>query len=103
MPLLLGFLLRHALVGFAIAAAAVGLLLWLDVAGLGTLVATSESGVLAVALLTFFGGLTLGSVQMGVAVMTLSEADASGGGGRRAGALLRWLAPPARAAARPRR
>jgi hypothetical protein len=70
-PLLLKFMFRHALAGFAMAIVFVALILVLDLGGLATLVSTSEIGVLAVALLTFFTGLTFASLQMGIAVMSM--------------------------------
>ncbi len=97
MPILVRFLLRHALIGFALAMVFVGALLAFDVARLGSLVWASPSGGLAVAALTFALGLTFGSVQMGVAVMLLGEDDdrPTRGGGRRAtlGPAARRLAP----------
>lgn len=97
MPILVRFLLRHALIGFALAMVFVGALLAFDVARLGSLVWASPSGGLAVAALTFALGLTFGSVQMGVAVMLLGEDDdrPARGGGRRAtlGSAARRLAP----------
>ncbi len=69
MPPLILMLMRHAAVGFGIAALFVALLLAFDVGRLRLLITTSETGALALALLTFFLGLTFGSVQMGFAVM----------------------------------
>jgi len=69
LPHLVMFLIRHALIGFGLAIAFVAALLFYDVGGLASLAKTSASGKLAVALLTFFTGLTFGSVQMGFAVM----------------------------------
>lgn len=77
MPELARFLLRHALIGFGIAIPFVGMLLWLDVAGLWTLLRGSEHGLAVAALLTFFVGLTFGSLQMGIAVWQAGE-DGSG-------------------------
>lgn len=62
------FLLRHALIGFATAIPFVGLLLWFDVSGLRGLAGHSDLGRAAIALLTFFVGLTFGSLQMAYAV-----------------------------------
>lgn len=70
MPPLIQFLLRHALIGFGIAAIFVGGLMWSDMGGIGTLIANSEAGWLALFMLTFFLGLTFGSAQMGFAVMS---------------------------------
>ena len=49
----------------------------LDVAGLRTLMFNSDTPFLALFILTFFMGLTFGSVQMGIAIM--SEAEPTGG------------------------
>lgn len=72
MPGLVKFLLRHAAFGFAMGAVFSAAVLYFDIAGIGTLIITAEPGiaVLAAALQTFFLGLTFGSVQMGIALMT---------------------------------
>lgn len=77
------FLARHALIGFAIAALFVGAMVGFDVGGFATLAGKSGAGPLAVAVLTFFLGLTFASVQMGAAIMLLpkDDGDASRGGG----------------------
>ena len=67
------FLARHAAIGFAIATFFVAALIVADVGRLGTLVVGSDVGALALALLTFFTGLTFGSVQMGIAIMLLGQ------------------------------
>lgn len=67
------FLLKHLASGAAGAVVlGVGLLV-LDVANLGTLVRSSEHGIVAVIML--FAGLilTFGSVAMGIGIMTLNE------------------------------
>ncbi|MGB0085360.1 MAG: hypothetical protein WBP94_08330 [Rhodomicrobiaceae bacterium] len=83
MPELIKLLLRNAAIGFGIAAIFVTLLLLSDTGGVGTLVANSDMGVLAVFMLTFFTGLTFGSVQMGFAVMTAHKQDDGRGRGKR--------------------
>lgn len=103
MPLLVRFMLRHALVGFAMAIAFVALILVLDLGGLATLVSTSDLGILAVALLTFFTGLTFASLQMGIAVMSMkpqSEDDDAAGSGK---SVDRWVLQLAPVAVRKRR
>jgi hypothetical protein len=75
MPLLVKFMLRHALIGVGAAIIFVAAVLALDVGGLATLIGTSSSGILAVVLLTFFTGLTFGSLQMAFAVMSLKEKE----------------------------
>jgi len=98
MPAHVLFLARHALIGFALGAAFVGVMAWFDIAGLRTLAAKSESTLVAFPVLTFFLGLTFASVQMGAAIMLLPHEDQQGGGGggsSRVGAwLVRFLAPP---------
>ena len=73
MPRLVTFLIGHAALGFAIALAAVTLMMITNVANLRTLIIESEVGLLALCLLTFFLGLTLASAQMGIAVIMLKD------------------------------
>ncbi|PUB18799.1 hypothetical protein [Yoonia sediminilitoris] len=68
-PNLLRFYIGHCIIGFALSALFVGLLLWLDVAGLRSLIMGSDIGWLAVFLLWFFHGTIFGSVQFGVSIM----------------------------------
>ncbi|MFO8126872.1 hypothetical protein [Yoonia sp.] len=74
-PDLMRLYLRHCAIGFALSAAFVGLLLWRDVAGLGSLIAGSDIGLLAVFLLWFFHGTVFGSVQFAIMVMLQSDDD----------------------------
>ncbi len=98
MPFLVKFLLRHALIGVAVATVFVGALTALDVGGLGTLLANSPDGWLALGVLTYALGLTFGSVQMGFAVMLMSGRDDTMGGKR--APLKRLVLRPARIAVR---
>lgn len=100
MPKLLQFLLVHALIGFGVAGVFVAALILLDVGGFATLTARSDVASLAIAVLTFFLGLTFASVQMGVAVMLLPK---DGGPGPRGGSRLPAVLVPAYARARARR
>lgn len=84
MPHLVRFLLRHALIGLALAVIFVGALLAFDVARLGSLIAASPIGVVAALVLTVSVGITFASVQMGFAIMLLADGDEGDGGGRRA-------------------
>lgn len=70
MPDLIKLLLRNATLGFLIAAIFVAMLLWTDMGGIGTLVANSDMALVAVFMLICFHGLTFGSIQMGIAVMS---------------------------------
>lgn len=80
MPLLVKFLIRHAAIGFGLAGLFVGVLIWLDIGNIGTIIAQSGICVFATFLLVMMVGLTFSSVQMGYAVMT--NPDLLGGGGQ---------------------
>lgn len=75
LPYLVRFLGMHAGFGAALGIGVAGLLLWLDVAGIGTLF-VGERAQVAITLL-FFGSfaLTFASVAMGTAVMLLPKSD----------------------------
>jgi hypothetical protein len=77
------FLLKHALIGGAVGMMFVATLLALDVANLASLMGRSPSGILAAVILAFATGLTFGSVQMGFAVMLMTD-DSGPRAGRRA-------------------
>ncbi len=62
------FFVAHALIGYGIAAVFVAILLWFDVAGLGTLVWNSDVGWLAVLMLVLFLGQSFAGLQIGFAV-----------------------------------
>lgn len=67
------FLLKHLGAGAAGGLLFGALVLYYDIAGLGTLISTSRHGVLA-AIMLFFGlFITFGSVGMGVGIMSLAE------------------------------
>lgn len=85
MPRLLRFLVLHAAIGFMVAGAFVALLILLDSGGFATLVERSDSAPLVICVLTFFLGLTFGSVQMGVAIMLLPHSDDGEDSGGRGG------------------
>lgn len=82
MPEPVRFMIKHALFGYAAAAIFVTAFLVLDLGGLASLMRSSEFGLLAMALLFFFTGLTFASLQMGIAVMSLRPArgDEDSGG-----------------------
>ncbi len=107
MPKLLTFLFRHAVVGFVLAALFVGVLLLSDVSGIASLAARDSAGAFAIAVLTFFIGLTFSSAQMGFAVMLAREGDdepgRGGGPGVRLPVFDAWFVEPARALVRVRR
>jgi len=93
-PDLLRLYLRHCAIGFALSAVFVGLILWRDVAGLGSLIARSDVGWLAVFLLWYFNGTVFGSVQFALVVMSQAEKDDDDDGPR---GILTPLRVPARA------
>lgn len=96
MPAHVLFLVRHALIGFALAAAFVGAMAWFDIAGLRSLAAQSGSTTVAFLVLGSFFGLTFASIQMGAAIMLMPQEEERGGGGssRIVGWLVRFLGPP---------
>lgn len=99
MPKLVKFLLINAAIGFVLALGFVALLMVLDVNGLRTLIWGSDSRYLALFILTFFTGLTFGSVQISVAVMLLGQDDPDKSGmpvliERALSKLRGWFAPP---------
>lgn len=73
MPKLVKLYIRNVLIGFAIAAAFVAMLLWFNVMNIWHLVTNSEAGVLAVFLLWFMHGIVFAGVQFAWAVMALAE------------------------------
>ncbi|MEO0387895.1 MAG: hypothetical protein AAF281_10245 [Pseudomonadota bacterium] len=79
---LIALFLRNAAFGFLMAIGAVAAILHFDIAGLGGLMLGSSTGVMAAGILTFFLGLTFGSVQIGIAVMNLGDDTMSGPGER---------------------
>ncbi|MDJ0629436.1 MAG: hypothetical protein QNJ44_14345 [Rhodobacter sp.] len=82
MPKLVRFYIRHTIIGFAIAAAFVAMLLWFNVANLWHLISTSDVGLLAAFLLVMFHGIVFSGVQFGVAIMRMGEDDGGSGGKR---------------------
>lgn len=77
MPRLVRLYIQSVALGFAISAAFTGGLLWLDVAGLGHLVAASSIGWIAVAMLVVFNGIVFSAVQFAFRIMGMAE-DADG-------------------------
>lgn len=74
-PNLMQLYLRHCAVGFLAAAVFVAMLLFYDIARLGTLVAGSDIGWLAVFLLWFFHGTVFGGVQFALSIMLDAQDD----------------------------
>ena len=102
MPDIIRLYIRSVLIGFALAAVLVGLLLGLNLANLRHLVTHSADGGLALFLLWFFNGIVFAGVQFGIVIMGQSSGDDDddyrGGGGLREPVLI-----PVRVRSKPRR
>lgn len=83
MPKLIRLYITHAAIGFAIAAAFVGMLLWFDIANLWHLISTSDKGWIAILVLWVSNGVIFGGVQFGIAVMRMKDDDDDPHGGLR--------------------
>ena len=73
---LVPYLIRHCLAGFAAGWSTVALILWTDLAGVGTLATASDLWPIPHAMLFAFFGLTFGAAAMGAAIMALSRESA---------------------------
>ncbi|OZA04926.1 MAG: hypothetical protein B7Y02_15995 [Rhodobacterales bacterium 17-64-5] len=80
MPHLIRLYITNVVLGFALAAAFVGALVMLDVAGLRHLVLQSDMGIVAALMLWVFHGVVFAGVQFAIAVMALAEDDTPRGG-----------------------
>ncbi len=83
MPELVRLYIRSVALGFAIAVAFTGALVWWDVAGLGHLILGSDIGLIAAAMLVVFNGIVFSAVQFAFRVMSLAESDEGPRGGLR--------------------
>ena len=81
MPKLIKLYIKSALWGLVLAALFVALLLWLDVARLGTLVLGSDVAVIAVLALWISNAVVFGGVQFGYAIMAMAEPNGKPKGG----------------------
>lgn len=81
MPKLVKLYIRNVIIGFAIAAAFVAMLLWFNVMNIWYLVTHSDAGFLAVFLLWFMHGIVFAGVQFAWAVMSLADKADRGPGG----------------------
>ncbi len=91
MPKLIRMYIINVLIGFAIAAAFVVMLLYFNVANLWHLVTHSDMGWLAVLILWISNGVIFAGVQFGIAVMRMKDDDDDGPGG----GLRERVTPPA--------
>lgn len=84
MPKLIRLYIVNVLLGFAIAALFVAMLVWADVMGLRHLILETERGWLAGFMLFFANGIIFAGVQFGIAVMKMAEPPAGPKGGTKA-------------------
>jgi len=75
MPKLIRLYIVNVAIGFAIAAAFVGMLLYFNIANLWHLVTHSDKGLLAVIILWFANGIVFAGVQFAIAVMRMKDDD----------------------------
>lgn len=97
MPKLVKLYIKQVLIGFALSAAFVALLLWQNVANLGHLVTTSDIGWLAALMLFVFNGLVFAGVQFAIVIMNMGERETPKDGGRRDPIVTELVPVPARA------
>ena len=82
MPKLISLYIRQVLIGFAIAAVFVAMLLWFDVAGLWGLISNDPSGLIAVTMLWISNGIVFAGVQFAIRIMMMAEKRSDPRGGR---------------------
>jgi len=75
MPKLIRLYITQVVIGFAISAAFVGMLLYFNVANLWHLVTHSDVGILAVAILWISNGIVFAGVQFAITVMGMAGKD----------------------------
>lgn len=98
MPKLIRLYITSVAIGFALSAVFLGLLVWLNVAGLGHLVLHTASGGVAAVMLFVMNGIIFAGVQFAIAIMRLADDDNDPRGGLRAPHVLR--AVPVKVAAK---
>ena len=81
MPEPIRFYIRNVLIGFAVAAVFVTVLLWFNVANLTHLIFTSDIWAIALFMLWFFNGIVFAGVQSGIAVMAMARETGDDGPG----------------------
>ena len=84
MPKLIRLYIVNVVIGFALAAAFVAMMLYFNVANLWHLVTHSDKGLLAVIVLWLANGIVFAGVQFAIAVMRMKDDDDDdrGGGNR---------------------
>ncbi|AWD21119.1 hypothetical protein [Fuscovulum blasticum] len=106
MPKLIRLYIQSVAIGFGLAAAFAGVLVWQDVMGVGRLILGSDMGLVALVMLIVFNGIIFAGVQFALRVMMMAESDDGPKGGLRqhvAPVPVRVVVPaPAKAAAKRR-
>lgn len=82
MPKLIRLYITQVLIGFAISAVFVALLLGFNIAGLGDLVVRSDMSLIAVLMLWFMNGIVFAGVQFAWKIMSLAEKSTPSGGNK---------------------
>lgn len=83
MPQLISLYIRNVFVGFLLALAFVGMLLWANVGNLWHLISTSDMGFVAVMLLVVFNTVVFAGVQFAIVIMRMAEPEGRDQGGKR--------------------
>ncbi len=99
MPKLIRLYIASVAIGFALSAVFLGLLVWLDIAGLGGLVLGSASGGAAALMLFVMNGIVFAGVQFAISISRLADDDTDddnprGGHHARGRAFFRFGAQP---------
>jgi hypothetical protein len=81
MPKLVKLYIKNVIIGFAISAGFVALLLWFNVMNLWGLVSQSGDGILAVFLLWFMNGIVFAGVQFAYVIMSMAGREGGPRGG----------------------
>ncbi|MBP7340310.1 hypothetical protein [Niveispirillum sp.] len=81
MPPLVRFMLRHAALGFALGVTFAAIIVATDALHLRSLAMATPMGWLGLAVFCFLTGLTIGSLQIGFAVMLQGNDEQAGHGG----------------------
>jgi hypothetical protein len=75
MPKLIRFYIVNCIIGFALAAAFTGAILWLNVANLWHLISTSDIGLMAVIVFWILNGIVFAGAQCTVAILLMTEKE----------------------------
>lgn len=75
LPRIVRLYIFHCLIGFLLSAVFTGLILWLDVAGIGHLVTHVAGGYLAALVFFVLNGIVFAGVQTGIVIMSMDYDD----------------------------